>query len=85
MSHDELRLAELIRTLPPAPEAWVRAAQELPLVRRGLDDIVERCRADAAYRESVIADLESAITNIGLEADERIVAELRERLSDRQP
>ena len=83
MSYDEHRLAELIAALPPPPEGWVRAAQELPLVRRGLDDIVERCRADIAYRERVLADLEAAIAAVGLDAEEQIVAELRERLTDR--
>jgi hypothetical protein len=81
MSYDEQRLADLIRTLPPAPVAWVRAAQELPLQRRTLDDIVERCRADAEYRQRVIADLEAAIADVGLQPAERVVAELRERLS----
>jgi hypothetical protein len=81
MSYDEQRLAELIRTLPPAPVAWVRAAQELPLQRRSLDDIVERCRADAEYRERVIANLEAAIADVGLAPVERVVSELRERLS----
>ncbi len=83
MSYDEQRLANLIRTLPPAPEAWVRAAQELPLQRRGLDDIVERCRADVEYRERVFADLETALANVGLEPVERVVEELRARLFDR--
>ena len=30
MSYDEERLGELLRRLPPAPEGWARAAQELP-------------------------------------------------------
>jgi hypothetical protein len=81
MSYDEQRLADLIRTLPPAPVAWVRAAQELPLQRRTLDELVERCRADAEYRERVIANLEAAIADVGLEPAVRIIAELRERLS----
>jgi hypothetical protein len=40
--YNEETLSELLRTLPAAPEAWVRAAQEIPLARRGLDEIVER-------------------------------------------
>lgn len=40
--YDESRLAELLSVLPPAPEAWVRAAQELPLARRELDGPVPR-------------------------------------------
>jgi hypothetical protein len=83
MSYDEHRIAELIAVLPPAPEAWVRAAQELPLVRRGLDDIVERCREDLAYRKRVLADLEAAIAAVGLDPENQVVAELRERLTDR--
>ena len=42
---NEERLARLIRALPPAPAAWVRAAQELPLARAGLDEIVARAEA----------------------------------------
>src|SRR5919198_1320611 len=42
MTYDEDNIAELLSALPPAPEAWVRAAQELPTIRRELDDIVAR-------------------------------------------
>jgi hypothetical protein len=78
--YDEERLAQLLRALPPAPEAWVRAAQELPVARRGLDTIVERARADAEFREALIADLENALAGAGYEPDplllERVRAEL---------
>ena len=47
---NEERLARLIRALPPAPAAWVRAAQELPLARAGLDEIVARAEADADFK-----------------------------------
>ena len=50
--YDEERLAELLRALPPAPEGWVRAAQELPRVRRELDGIVARAVADAEFRKA---------------------------------
>ena len=49
-SYDHEQLSKLIGMLPPAPEAWVRAAQELPAARRGLDDLVARAEADAAFR-----------------------------------
>ena len=78
---DEERLAALIPALPPAPESWVQAAQELPLVRRGLDDLVARAEEDADFRRSLVADLEAAIAAAGLEPDPRLVAALRERLS----
>jgi hypothetical protein len=81
-AYDEQRLAELLGALPPAPEGWVRAAQELPAARRGLDTIVERAVADAEYRRRVIADLEAALADEGLAADPTLVALLRERLVD---
>lgn len=79
--YDEETLAELLRTLPAAPEAWVKAAQEIPLARRGLDDIVERARADQAFREALIADLESALERAGYEPDSALADAVRERLS----
>jgi hypothetical protein len=78
---DEERLAKLIRTLPPAPEAWVRAAQELPFARRELDEIVARAEADAAFRERLIADLESALEAEGYERDSAVLAALRARFT----
>jgi hypothetical protein len=80
-NHNEEILAELLRTLPAAPEAWVKAAQEIPLARRGLDDIVERARADQAFREALIADLESAMQDAGYEPDPALADAVRERLS----
>lgn len=79
-SHDEQELAQLIRLLPPAPDAWVRAAQELPAARRGLDELVEQARADVEYRRAVIADLETALEQAGVEPDARLLQELRARL-----
>ena len=79
--YDEERLAELIAALPPAPEDYVQAAQELPLARRGLDSLVARADADADFRRSLVCDLEAAIAAVGLEPEPRLVAALRERLS----
>ena len=78
--YDEERIADLLRRLPPAPEGWVRAAQELPFARRGLDDIVERARADDRFRRALIADLESALAAEGYEPDPKVVEALRRRL-----
>jgi hypothetical protein len=58
----------------------VRAAQELPLARSGLDDIVERARADERFRRALIADLESALAAEGYEPDPQVVEALRRRL-----
>ncbi len=79
--YNEETLADLLRTLPAPPEAWVKAAQEIPLARRGLDDIVERARADQAFREALIADLEVALEAAGFEADPALADAVRARLS----
>ena len=76
---NEERLAQLIRALPPAPEGWVRAAQELPLARRGLDDIVARAEADAAFRQRLVADLGAALREEGYEPDRALLDALRRR------
>ena len=80
-AYDEQRLAKLIRALRPAPESWVRAAQELPYARGGFDEIVARAEADAAFRERLIADLEGALAAEGYERDSAVVAALRARLT----
>jgi hypothetical protein len=81
-AYDEEQLARLIGMLPPAPEAWVRAAQELPAARRGLDELVARAEQDAAFRAQVLADLESALQSEGVEPEPRVVDEIRRLLAD---
>ena len=78
-SFDEERLAQLIRALPPAPEPWVRSAQELPFVRAELDEIVARAEADAEFRARLVADLDAALEAEGYERAPRVVEELRIR------
>ena len=78
-SFDEERLARLIRALPPAPEAWVRSAQELPFVRAELDEIVARAEADAEFRARLVADLDAALEAEGYGRAPRVVEELRIR------
>ena len=77
----EERLAELLRLLPPAPRGWVEAAQELPFARPGLDRIVARAEADARFRELLVADLEAAFAQEGVEPDPALMDEVRKRLS----
>ncbi len=79
----EEQLARLIRVLPPAPEGWVRAAQELPLARAELDEIVARAEADAAFRERLVADLEAALEAEGYERSTAVLAALRLRLKSK--
>jgi hypothetical protein len=81
-AYDEERLAELIGALPPAPEAWVRAAQELPLARRQLGDIVARAEADLEFRRALVADLEQALRSEGYEPETLPLEDLRRRLGD---
>ena len=78
--YDEARLGELLRKLPPAPEAWVQAAQELPLARLGLDDIVRRAEEDAEYRQRLAADLEQALAAEGYDPDPALIEAVRRRL-----
>ena len=75
-------LAELLRALPPAPAAWVEAAQELPLARRTLDEIVSRAEADATFRQALVADLESALAAEGYEPKRPLLDAIRERLAN---
>ena len=81
MSYDEERLGELLRRLPAAPEAWVRAAQALPAGRAALDTLVARAEADMAERARIVADLEAALSDEGIEPTSPLLAELRQRLS----
>jgi len=78
--YDEERLGELLRSLPPAPAGWVRAAQELPQARVGLDALVERAEQDAAFREALVADLEKELRAAGVEPRRAVVDHLRARL-----
>jgi hypothetical protein len=78
--YDEMRIAELLRLLPPSPEGWVRAAQELPEARAGLAALVAHAEADSAFRAKVVADLEAALESEGIDPTPSVVAALRVRL-----
>jgi hypothetical protein len=80
-AYNEERLGELLRMLPPAPAGWVTAAQELPAARVQLDALVQRAEADAAFRDSVVADLELALRAVGVEPRPTVVEHLRRRLA----
>jgi hypothetical protein len=78
--HPEERLAALLGLLPPAPRGWVEAAQELAPARPDLDRIVARAEVDARFRELLVADLESAFAQEGVEPDAAAVEAIRRRL-----
>jgi hypothetical protein len=75
--YDEERLALLLRRLPPPPQGWSRAAQELPLARVAIESIVARAGGDAAFRARLVADLEAALEEAGYEATPSVLASLR--------
>jgi hypothetical protein len=81
MSYDLERIARLLAALPPAPRGWVEAAQELPVARERLDDLVARAETDERFRQIVLADLEGALAAEGYEPDDELVRALRARLS----
>jgi hypothetical protein len=74
------RIAELLANLPPAPKAWISAAQELPRARREIDRLVVLAHADAELRAALVVDAEAALRRAGLEPAPHVVAALRARL-----
>ena len=84
MADEELpeeRLAALLALLPPAPEAWVEAAKQLPAARAQIETIVARAEEDAGYRARLVADLEAALVADGIEPTAALQRELTRRLS----
>jgi hypothetical protein len=80
-TYDIEQLSRLIGALPPAPQGWVTAAQELPRMRANLDDLIARAEQDAELRARLVADLESALAESGISPTPRLLAEARARLS----
>jgi hypothetical protein len=74
------QIARLIAALPPVPEGWVTAAQELPEARRSLDILIERAAADAELKARLVADLESALAESGIAPTPRNLDVVRQRL-----
>ena len=79
---DEERIGRMIGLFEPVPVGWVQAAQEIPTLRRSLDEILARAEADAAFRPALIADLEAALAQAGYEPEPRLVEALRRHLAD---
>ncbi len=78
--YDEERIGELLRALPPAPIGFVQAAQELPRARAEIDGLVERTRADLAFRATLLADIEAALAAEGVAPRPALVDLLRRRV-----
>jgi hypothetical protein len=79
--YDEESLAALLRMLPPAPEGWVKAAQQMPQARLEIDQIAQRAMEDADFRAAAIANLEVALEQAGYDVNPSLLPELRERLA----
>lgn len=78
--YDEEKLGEILSALPPAPEAWVRAAQDLPLKQQGLDEIVQRADEDEEYRRRVIENPKAVLEEADVVAHAEAIEILRRRL-----
>jgi hypothetical protein len=84
MDHDtapsEIELAELLSELPPAPPGWLRAAIELPRLRRELDRLAAISAADDQVRTQTLDDLEGALRAAGLQPTAEALRLALERL-----
>jgi hypothetical protein len=77
----EQQLAALITSLPPAPESWIKAAQELPRARQALETLVARAQAGIEQQQAILADLEAAFHTEGVDPQRGLIQELRNRLT----
>jgi hypothetical protein len=81
-AYDEEQLGELLSALPPAPEAWVKAAKEAPLVRHRLESVIERAQADEEYRRRLVADPGHALEEADVVAHAENIEIIRKRLDN---
>jgi hypothetical protein len=79
-TYDDERLAGLLRALPPAPDDWVRAAQELAREHPTLRVLVERAKTDERFRRALIANPGAALREEGYEIEPDVVAAIMKRL-----
>jgi hypothetical protein len=79
-AYDEERLGEILSALPPAPEAWVGAARDIPLREQEIDPIVERADTDEEYRRRVIEDPAAALEEADVIAHVDTIEILKRRL-----
>jgi hypothetical protein len=83
-SHGGDSIDDLLRALPPAPAAWTRRAEEIPLLGQALALLDERCPGvDLAERSD---EVDVALREVGLEPDEQrvqLLGRLRRLQSER--
>ncbi len=79
-SYEIDEIARLLAALPPAPEGWVAAAQQLPQARAAFDSLLARAAADAELRARLVADLEAALLEAGITPTPSLIDLARQRL-----
>ena len=79
-TYDIETIARLLAALPPAPEGWVAAAQQLPAARAAFDSLLAQAKADAELRARLLAALEATLAQAGIAPTPRFVELARERL-----
>ncbi len=77
----EEQIAELIAALPPAPDGWVQGAVELPAAREAIDHLVTRALEDEEARQAILANLEAALRQAGVQPRPQTLDGIRARLS----
>jgi hypothetical protein len=80
MSMDETDLEHLLRLLAPAPETWVRTAQELPFVRDEVAAILERAASSSSFRDALRDDASGTLAREGVELNADVVAHILRKL-----
>lgn len=83
LAYEEERLGGLLRLLPPAPDACVRAAQELPATQRALAQILALAEADSEFRRELATDLEGAVRGAGHEPGAPLIRSVRDAIEER--
>ena len=81
---DEHELGRMVRMLPPAPGAWVEAAQALPFLKDELDSILAKAQGDTGFRLALRADPNGALQREGYDLSPSVVAHLMRKLPPEQ-
>jgi hypothetical protein len=81
---DDHELGRMVRMLPPAPAAWVEAAQALPFLKDELDSILARAQDDPRFRKALRDDPNGALHDEGYDLSPTVVAHLMRKLPPEQ-
>lgn len=78
--YSERQIAGLLRVLAPAPAHWVEAAQQIPRIKKQINEVLPFLGEIATGRAVETAELEMAIEAAGLTPEPQLVAELQRHL-----